>query len=202
MVSLGIVQSSPNAFYEHTFPYTASCTPSLMHTPCHRTPPMQRPPPNNVPHPYHIHRQKGCGCWTPLQLLCSEGDVRGVALLLSLDAEPGKRVQADDQCTALHIAARFGFAPIVEILAKAGAGTDARDKQGHTPLHFAAVNGHEASVQALLARGAYAHLVDAGGNTALDMAQQAGHSGIVKLLQQNLGEHGGTFMFCMRRESG
>lgn len=188
-----------------------------------------------------------CCAWTPLQLMCAEGDAAAVKLLLELKADPGRslffdavrrqqrakpldasdvtnvedakeelrrlrkmmrdeadieaksadgaarpRPVGDERYNALHVAARYGHADIIELLLEAGAGADSPDKWGQTPLHYASANGHEKAVRLLLDKGAYAHLADDDENTPLDMAEAAGHAAIAKLLRKSLGDHGGA----------
>jgi ankyrin repeat protein len=91
--------------------------------------------------------------------------------------------------SALHQAARYGYAGIVKLLCAApGAQVDALDCHGgYTPLISASIYGHEGAVRALLASGARQDLQGSRygfgmARTALHRAAQYGHTGVVELL--------------------
>lgn len=110
----------------------------------------------------------------------------------------GADVNARDgkECTALHWAARYGYADIVRRLLETEAiAVNAQNKGGKTALHWAACNGHSTVVEILLGNKRIdVTLVDADGNTALHWAAYAnpsaagervyvdGHSAIVTKL--------------------
>ena len=60
--------------------------------------------------------------------------------------------------TALHIAARQGHVPNVELLLDHGASPNAATKDLYTPLHIAAREGHMEVAKVLLDKGAKQHL--------------------------------------------
>jgi ankyrin repeat protein len=62
--------------------------------------------------------------------------------------------EAYSRRTALHKAAFFGHAHVVEYLCGLGADVNAQDADGDTPLHDAARFGHLPVVKALLSAGA------------------------------------------------
>jgi ankyrin repeat protein len=68
------------------------------------------------------------------------GHLTAVRLLLKADTARVK--QMFDGRTAMHIAARNGFAEICRELASFGADLDAIDSEGYGPLHRAARHGH------------------------------------------------------------
>lgn len=91
-------------------------------------------------------------------------------------------VEALSRRTALHKAAFFGHAHVVEYLCAAGANVNAPDADGDTALHDAARFGHLAVVQALLQAGADKALVNADGKTALDLAAANEKAPVVEIL--------------------
>lgn len=66
-------------------------------------------------------------------VLASDADAETVAALIERGADP-KLQDSGQRWTALHFAARDQKTPIVEVLLRAGATTDARDAFGNTPL--------------------------------------------------------------------
>ena len=84
--------------------------------------------------------------------------------------------------TALHVAARYGQAEVVDLLLEAGARADAPTKAEVTPLMIAAWQGHLAIVKALLAKGAPVASADSDGQTALMYAAASGKAEVVQLL--------------------
>jgi ankyrin repeat protein len=60
--------------------------------------------------------------------------------------------------------------PVIDALADAGAGIDAKDAQGRTAIMLAAVAGHDGKIVALLNAGASVNVTDMGGATALALA--------------------------------
>ncbi len=96
----------------------------------------------------------------PLHVAAKAGHADVLRLLL--DADPAADVLARTQHghSAAYVAAQFGHAEAVAILASKGADVDAAD-QGHMrPLHIACRNGHRDAVAALLDAGADAWAVD------------------------------------------
>lgn len=61
---------------------------------------------------------------------------------------------AKHNISPLHVAAKWGKANMVALLAENGAHVEARTRDGLTPLHCAARSGHEHVVDMLLERGA------------------------------------------------
>ena len=59
----------------------------------------------------------------------------------------------DDESTALHLAARRGYAEIARFLLDNGADVNARDKRKSTPLHEASTEGHAEVVRVLMEHG-------------------------------------------------
>ena len=71
--------------------------------------------------------------------------------------------------TALHWAASYGHAAVVDILLRVVADVEARDAYGCTPLHWAAQYGHAAVVERLIRAGADIEARDAQGRSPRDM---------------------------------
>jgi ankyrin repeat protein len=99
------------------------------------------------------------------------GDLERLRALLA--EEPGlATAYAADGFTALHFAAFFGTADVVEALLAAGAEVDAagRGWMTGTPLHSAAASANEGAVRALLSAGADPNARQSGGGTPLHAA--------------------------------
>ena len=125
------------------------------------------------------------GTHTPLIIAAQGGNLDVLRLLLKAGANPNARGALGG--SALHNAAKFGFARVIEPLIDAGAEIDARDPFGKTALRIAAENGHAEFVKVLLAAGADATIPDNQGRTALTAANLAGSAETVHLLE-NAGE--------------
>ena len=77
--------------------------------------------------------------------------------------------------TALHIAAKKGYAETAAALVLAGANCGARDKDGNMPIHLAAANGNTQTLRALIDGGADVEAQDRHYLTALHLAASNGH---------------------------
>lgn len=86
--------------------------------------------------------------------------------------------------TALHAAAKGGFARCVRVLLEGHADTEARDNDGKTVLHVASA-GNQITVISQLAE-AHCNLLskDHAGNTALHTAAESGSKEVVQYLVQ------------------
>lgn len=101
--------------------------------------------------------------------------------LLEMGAPRWKTDDAGE--TALHIAARTGHLPSVQVLlCPGGAGVDARNTHGWTPLLLAARYGHMAVAEDLVAVGADVNARGFHGWTALHLAHRYGNAHLCELL--------------------
>ncbi|KAM0717203.1 hypothetical protein Q7P37_007055 [Cladosporium fusiforme] len=107
-----------------------------------------------------------------------------IELLVDAGVDVNYRDQQDE--TALHIAARFGYTECAAILLKApGVDCDIAEKTfGWTPLFIACVDGHLPVVELLIAAGANPNKPDASGWTPQEHAALRGHIDIARRLAQ------------------
>lgn len=105
-----------------------------------------------------------------------------IELLVDAGVDVNYRDQQDE--TALHIAARFGYTECAEILLKApGVDAEIAEKTfGWTPLFIACVDGHLPIVELLIAAGVDPLKCDASGWTAQEHAALRGHIHIARRL--------------------
>ena len=87
-----------------------------------------------------------------------------------------------DGATALHWAVRADDLETAEMLVRAGAKVDIRNRYGVTPLQLASANGSDAMVEMLLKNGADANTLLFEGETVLMVAARAGKPEAVKAL--------------------
>ena len=90
---------------------------------------------------------------------------------------PNSRMQ-----TPLHIAAKFGFIGLTDVLTKLGGNVDAKSYQQQTPLHLAVWNGHQQIAAMLLQRGSDSHRGDVFGRTPAHLAAIQGQEQMLKML--------------------
>eukprot|EP00434_Breviolum_minutum_P034078 symbB.v1.2.030156.t2/scaffold3368.1/size58328/3 len=84
--------------------------------------------------------------------------------------------------TALHLAAQWNHAEVLEALSTLGFSVDASDNDDTKPLHLAARFGHTAVVAKLLGLGATVTAATSFGRTALHWAALNGHVGVTQQL--------------------
>ena len=123
----------------------------------------------------------GEGGFTCLMRASLNGHTETVRYLLSL---PEMDVtQADNNGnTALHMAASWKHAEVVQVLIDAGADVDNRNSDMQTPLHLASSEGTLDVVKLLVRAGAGVCVADEEGNTCLMFASREGHTEIVRYL--------------------
>lgn len=107
-------------------------------------------------------------------------DTQTARTLLNERADVG--AARPDGTTALHWAAHWADAELVDLLIRAGAPVDAADDHGVTPLLLAAENGNAAIVDRLLVGGANANAVLPTGETVLMTAARTGDAEVVTAL--------------------
>ena len=84
--------------------------------------------------------------------------------------------------TPLHIAARFGFIGLTDVLTKLGGNVNAKSYQQQTPLHLAVWNGHQQIAAMLLQRGSDSQRRDVFGCTPAHLAAVQGQEQMLKML--------------------
>ena len=119
---------------------------------------------------------------TALHWAAQRGDLELARLLMEAGAR-GSVTTRLGAYTPLHLAARVGAGPLVELLLEHGTPPDLPSDNGTTPLHFAAISGDLTAVQALLAHGAAVNAAEAAwGQTPLLLAASYGHPGVIRVL--------------------
>jgi ankyrin repeat protein len=133
---------------------------------------------------------------TPLMYSAGHGNLEAVRLFLAKGANVNvvsndgsfQKVKAGTialgNFTALHNAAPYGSATLVNVLLDAGANVNVRDVRGMTPLMLAAATDHRGAgvVQALIAKGADVNIKSVAGETALDWARKTGSAATIDSL--------------------
>ena len=115
---------------------------------------------------------------TPLNVAADNG--RAASARLLIDAGADINISDNNQWTALHTAAYFGYNDIVDALIKRpDVNLNVRNEDGDTPLHSAAWSGREQSARLLIDAGADINISDNQQWTALHIAAHFGHSSIV-----------------------
>ena len=84
--------------------------------------------------------------------------------------------------TPLHIAAKFGFIGLTDVLTKLGGNVNAKSYQQQTPLHLAVWNGHQQIAAMLLQRGSDSQRGDVFGRTPAHLAAIQGQEQMLKML--------------------
>ncbi|XP_078688617.1 ankyrin repeat domain-containing protein 27-like isoform X1 [Branchiostoma floridae x Branchiostoma belcheri] len=86
----------------------------------------------------------------------------------------------DKGLTALHVAAIYGRADMIDLLVTKGGVVNATDYHGSTPLHLACQKGHQSAALLLLHFSADVRAQDNDGNTPLHLCCENGHEDCVK----------------------
>ena len=93
---------------------------------------------------------------TALHLACEGGEEETVKLLLDADARLGGGELINERNVRgevpIHIAVRYGYESMVQLLLEKGGKLDTADDHGCTPLHHAARNDQEKMIQFLCER--------------------------------------------------
>ncbi|AMV27426.1 Ankyrin repeats (3 copies) [Gemmata sp. SH-PL17] len=112
------------------------------------------------------------------------GDAATVADLLDVDPQLADLAdRAPGRFSVLHLAARRGYLPVVELLLAAGAAVNRWSHDGSTPLHEAALGGHLEVARVLLAAGANTRATDNGGHSVLCAALVSGNPTLIEMLR-------------------
>jgi len=106
---------------------------------------------------------------TPLLNACARGHEKVVACLLENGADI--TIGNQDGETAIHIAIKHNFVPLVEFLLSHGSTINETDNQDNTPLHHASMAGHVRIVQLLLKKGADKNLKNDSGKKPASVAK-------------------------------
>ncbi|HEY0683825.1 MAG TPA: M56 family metallopeptidase [Steroidobacter sp.] len=109
-----------------------------------------------------------------------EGDTPGAVELIDAGADLDYRRSRDG--TPLIVAARYGYAQLVELLIAKGADVNLESLRDGNPLIAAAASGHERIVTMLVAGGANVNAFVEYDETPLINAAQRGHLNVVKYL--------------------
>lgn len=110
---------------------------------------------------------------------CRSGDVGQIKQLV----DNGAPLTSDWLGTSpLHLAAQNGHSDAADILLKAGASRDTRNKVDRTPLHFASIEGHLPIVTLLISNGAEIDAKDLLKMTPLHWSVERGHYDVVEYL--------------------
>ncbi len=110
-----------------------------------------------IPHGDKILEQKISGL-TPLGCACSKGHAETVKMLLEHGADI-TALNGPEECTALHLASRFGQTKAIEALLEKAPKLEEETKQRKTALHLACLHGHDPAARLLIAKGADASRV-------------------------------------------
>ena len=139
---------------------------------------------------------------TPLMAAAENGHDRCVELLIkegikfSLEKKDGEKIPYVDwpqeneeedffiNLTALMYASKKGHTTCVNLLLKAGADVNLKDRDDMTALMYGATNGYDDCVELLLKAGADVNTKDRNDMTALALATSNGHAECAKLLQE------------------
>jgi ankyrin repeat protein len=123
----------------------------------------------------------------PLGLAAFFGGTDAVGVLIERGANVNTPSRNEMKVTPLHSAvADEGRRETAELLIRAGADVNARQRHDWTPLHGAADGGSLALVRLMLDRGADPNIKNRDGKTALDIARERGHEQVAKLLEERV----------------
>ncbi|XP_066129811.1 ankyrin repeat and death domain-containing protein 1A [Saccopteryx bilineata] len=89
---------------------------------------------------------------------------------------------ADHGASPMHLAVRYNFPTLVQLLIDAGSDLDATDNRQQTPLHLAAEHAWQDIAEMLLVAGVNLNLRDKQGKTALAVAARSNHINLVDMI--------------------
>jgi cytohesin len=117
-----------------------------------------------------------------------EGDIEAVKQFIAAGTDVNAKNPLSG--TPLHLAARYDFKEISELLIDKGADLNAKDNIGWTPLHFATVLDHKEIVELLIAAGADVNAKNKEGRTPLNWAINLEETETADLLRKHGGKTG------------
>jgi ankyrin repeat protein len=121
---------------------------------------------------------------TALHWAVYRDDLETARLLIRAGAKIDSRTRVGD-ITPLLLAAKNGSGPMIGLLLKAGADTNAPNANGTTPLMLAAASGKTDALKVLLDNGATVNTRDAAnGQTAVMFAAALGRGAAIKMLAE------------------
>jgi ankyrin repeat protein len=100
-------------------------------------------------------------------------------------SNPPREKHTSNGLLPLHIASKFGFTSIIEVLLENGADLNLADSQGLTALHYAVEGSHIDSIKVLLYWGAEPLMTDLSGLNVLQLAVINGDCNVVALLMDH-----------------
>ena len=134
-----------------------------------------------------IDKNPGRGGWNHrfnnLMVVSALGLFAAVEFLLHQGVDVN--AQAENELTALHLAAANDCGNVVSLLLTHQANVNFQDYFGYTALHLAAENDHSGILNLLLTHQANVNLQTKTGSSALHLATKMNHSDVVNLLVTN-----------------
>ncbi|CAH1257944.1 FANK1 [Branchiostoma lanceolatum] len=123
------------------------------------------------------------GC-TAMHWACDGGHAQVVEWMIQDGVEVDVKDYKSSWTPLFRVAALNGDQQIAQLLIKAGADVNKRDKDGKTPLMIAALNGHKKLVQLLVESGADFKVKNEFGSRAVEMAHTFDRRPVVKYLEE------------------
>lgn len=125
---------------------------------------------------------KGDDGETPLFIATFQNREDVVNLLLSHEADVNS-INSTRKDTALHVASRLGYDPLVQLLIKKGANINARNAAQETPTFCAAKHGRHNTLYHLIVAGANMKLTNQDGKDPLFIASERNYKNAVLVLK-------------------
>ncbi|XP_078667893.1 fibronectin type 3 and ankyrin repeat domains 1 protein-like isoform X1 [Branchiostoma floridae x Branchiostoma belcheri] len=123
------------------------------------------------------------GC-TAMHWACDGGHGQVVDWMIQDGAEVDVKDYKSGWTPLFRVAALNGDPQIAQLLIRAGADVNRKDKDGKTPLMIAALNGHKKLVQLLVESGADFKVKNEFGSRAVEMAHTFDRRPVVKYLEE------------------